>query len=605
MFIIHRLGICAVLTFLAGIATPLYADTALPALGEPAWSFTRGTVGEFVRKDHQTVAEIRVPAGTKPQYQQAQTIITDSNLSGAAFQLSVEVNTRELSPGFGAYAVIEFLNRDHKRISICNSTICRVNTSNEWEELIAFGMAPNETASLRVGLILHANGVASFARPQLTRFSASSNWPDLGDAQRVLTPSRKPVTRNLVGVGFHCFQQVFDMSPEDFDLIYRYWDDINPSIARLTHYMDYGRPELDRMARHMIRMQKTGTVFYITSWKTPVASTEAEYQAYARHVADDLSYLIHEKGCTGIRWYCMANELSLTAWGSLLNDLPRFKQYHQALYQEFKKRGLKVGLLATDSSPASSWNTITWASKNMAKITAAYGGHHYINEFEPDSLVFAPWFEQYVRTYVQPAKEQHKPFILGEFGSKIDGSIKNGIKQDRCVYYETPKEPWVGLQLAEATIASLRAGVDAMGYWTFLDIPDQKTWLNKWGLIRNSGTDRSIRSPYYAYGLLTRAFRSGLRIFPLETQDPFIRAVAGQSPSGAWSVAIVNRNGHATRIKLALPAGITWQVNRYQPDHIVPGAGGFLAIPAVQNSNEITLAPNELAVLVQSFDNPK
>ena len=599
MSITHRIHILRIFVFFSWIGTPLYAENTLPALGGSAWSFSRGTIGQFILQDHRTVAEIRVPPGTKPQYQQAQTFISDTNLSGAGFQLSVEVNTREISSGIGAFAVIEFLNRDRKRIHLCSSTLCGASTGNEWKELIVFGQAPKETATLRVGLILQATGIATYAQPKLTRVSAAAEWPDLGDGQRILTPSPQPVTGDLVGVGFHCFQQCFEMSPEDFELVYQHWDDLNPSFARISHYPTYGKAELDRMARHMIRMQKTGTVFYITTWKTPVASTEAEYLAYARHVADDLSYLIYEKGCTGIRWYCMANELTLTSWGSMQNDLTRFKQYHEALYREFKRRNLKVGLLATDSSPASSWNTITWASKNMAEITSAYGGHHYINEFEPESLVFAPWFEQYVRTYVRPAKAQHKPFILGEFGSKIDGSTKNGIKQDRCIYYETPKEPWVGLQLAEAVIASLRGGVDAIGYWTFLDFPDQHTPLNKWGLIRNSGRDRSIRSPYYAYGLLTRAFRSGLKIFPLETQDPYIRAVAGQSSSGAWSVAIVNRNERTISIKLALPAGISWKVNRYQPGQILPGAAGFLANPAVQNSNEVTLEPNELVVLIQ------
>ena len=85
----------------------------------------------------------------------------------------------------------------------------------------------------------------------------------------------------------------------------------------------------------------------------------------------------------------------------------------------------------------------------------------------------------------------------------------NGTFRDVCIYFDTPQEPLVTLQLAEAVIAAMNAGVYALGYWTFMDVPDNyaPSYLNKWGLFRCSGSDRSTRAPDDGYALLTRYFR--------------------------------------------------------------------------------------------------
>jgi len=150
------------------------------------------------------------------------------------------------------------------------------------------------------------------------------------------------------------------------------------------------------------------------------------------------------------------------AWGKLAQDLPRFKACQQAFYDEFKARKLDIGLLATDASPVSYWWTIEWAAYNMDDITAVYGGHHYFSEYPPDDERFYPWFYDKLGGITATARAKGKDFILGEFGAKQDGRTIDGIKMDVCVYWDTPQEALVPLQLADATLAALNIGVYAL-----------------------------------------------------------------------------------------------------------------------------------------------
>ena len=72
--------------------------------------------------------------------------------------------------------------------------------------------------------------------------------------------------------------------------------------------------------------------------------------------------------------------------------------------------------MSTDASPVSNWNTIEWASQNMDDITGVYGGHHYFNQYLPDSPDFYAWFKEKCTWAADLAKSKRKDFILGEFG---------------------------------------------------------------------------------------------------------------------------------------------------------------------------------------------
>ena len=368
-------------------------------------------------------------------------------------------------------------------------------------------------------------------------------------------------------------------------LIYKRWRELNPSFVRMTHRYEWDQTMLDQMAAHLLRMKETGAEAYITTWDPPKTQNDAERRAFARRIADHSEYLIRDKGLTNIHYYCMTNELTLGEWGSLVKDLPLFKAYHQALYDEFKARKIPVGLVATDASPQSYWWTNEWAAQNMDDITAIYCGHHYVDGHELGDVKFYSWFQNELSKVVAVARGKGKSFILGEFGSKQEGRVIDGVKRDTCVYWDTPQEPLVTLQLAEMTLASLNSGVYALGYWTFMDFPDDysRVYINKWGTFKCSGADRSTRTIYYGYGLLTRYFRGPSTVFRVETNDPLLRAAAVRHHDrDTWSIAVINRTGRDAAISLSLeglPLTAAFRKYEYHPARVPQHPFGDLQDP--------------------------
>ncbi len=358
------------------------------------------------------------------------------------------------------------------------------------------------------------------------------------------------------GVGFHIFHHAHHITKDHFEqVIAKRWREMNPSFARMNDQWDWSKEMWDEVVQHLMLLKDTQTEVYQTTWNPEDTNEGKERADYAKKVVDNLEYLIREKGADNIKYYCMTNELSMGKWAGLRNDLPKFKDYHNEIFKEIKSRNLDIQLLATDASPISYWDTIEWAVNNMDDITGVYGGHHYINDFGLDDVNFYEWFFSKVKWGVDLARSKGKNFIIGEFGCKQDGRTIDGIHRDVCIYWDTTQEPLVGIQLSEAVISALNAGVYAMGYWTFTDFPDDysKNYINKWGMFKWSGNDYSTRAPYYAYGLLTKFFRGYSTVFKTISSDKFARVASlKHHDKGTYSIAIVNRNDNDIPISITI-----------------------------------------------------
>jgi hypothetical protein len=564
--------------------------------------------------DGRASARILIGPGLPLAYQQLKKDFSRDIQEGDELRASVWVRSEGVDQDPGAYLALEFVAPDGSRAAIAHSRTSASNGSRGWDRLEAIGSVPAGCSLVRISLILHAHGTAWFSGPSLERLSRASPWPDLGDGPRKIVVKSDAVAQpNFQGVGFHAFHHVFPATQQDLDeVIYKRWRELNPSFVRLNDQWDYDRTMMEQIADHMARMKQTGTEIYLTSWNPPDVKDDAALGAWAARVADNLEFYRRTRGLTNVRTYCMTNELSLGGWGSLVNDLPRFRKYHQALFDELKKRKLDVGLLATDASPVGYWHTIEWAARNMDEITAIYGGHEYFNDRGPEDERFYPWFLGKLEWAVGIARAKGKNFILGEFGAKQDGRTLNGVRQDRCIYFETPTEPLVTLQLAEAAIAAINAGVYGMGYWTYMDFPDdyRGTYINKWGTFRCSGSDRSTRAIYYGYGLMTRYFRGPATAYRMDCDDPRVRAAAVRHRSGTWSVAVVNRNARPVRVAITLPdsaGSVRMRRYTYNPASVkhhpfgdLPGPDGAATMRAGKLSD--TVAGMTLTVYTSAYD---
>jgi hypothetical protein len=550
----------------------------------PGWT-TRGDAEFAIDGDNPhggaRSARITVPAGAALDYPQHFLDFTAGLVSGDLFSASVWVRSRDVDQNPGAYFVLEFL-RDQERVSVVHSRTGVANGATDWERLTIAGARMPATANrLRVSLLLQAHGTAWFDDLEIT-CTPNPVREFAGGQRRIAVTPEKVLLPRFGGVGFHVFDHCHDASPELLDtVLVKRWRELNPSYARVTHNWSWDAAKTEYVAAQMAVWKGTGTEIYLTTWDPQDCSSPAEFQAYARKVADMLAHFVVDHKLDNLKTYCLTNELSLKGWGTLMRDLPKFRAYHQAFAAEFTQRGLPVQLLATDASPIEYWSSIEWATANMDAITGVYGGHHYINDYALDDVFFYPWFLERLNWGAGLARAKGKDFILGEFGAKQASGTLEGKRNDACVYWDTPQEPFVAIQVAEAAIAAINAGIYAMGYWTFADFPDEysATYRNKWGTFKWSGSDHSTRPHYYAYGLLTRYFRGPATVVAVASNDPRLRAAAVQHHgSGTWSLAVVNRNEQAVEVQFALPAAIG-RLRKYVYDPQRPPGNAFGDLP--------------------------
>jgi hypothetical protein len=560
---------------------------------------------------------LTVPQGTKLSYQKLSLDHTTDIGPGDIFNLDTWVRSNGLTADPGAYCVVEFLAKDGRRTGIVHSLTGRANGSTRWDQLrIRGATAPKGTGAVRVSLILHAHGTAWFDDVKVERTSKGQRLPELGDVVRKATVHVDDVVHPCFGgVGYHVFYHLHETTSRHLNTtLLKHWRELNPAFVRATHNWEWDDQKREYVAEQMAFWKTTGTEIYLTTWNPEDATTPAERLTYAKRVVDMLEYFVREKHLTNIKTYCMTNEMSLKGWGKLRSDLPKFRDYHRKIHAELRARNLPIQLLATDAAPVQSWHTIEWATQNMNEVTGVYGGHHYFNKHGPDDEQFYRWFLDRLSWGTQLARDKGKDFILGEFGSKQDGRTVNGVKLDKCVYWDTPREPQVAIQLVDAVVAALNAGVYALAYWTFTDFPDdyRKTYINKWGTFKWSGTDFATRDVYYGFGLLSKFLRGPAIVYRVSGNDPRVRVAAlRHHGANTWSFAAVNRNARPVDLSLELggiaPTSVALRKYVYDPTSVPQHPFGDLQPPAgtvamVNSQLEDTLGPSTITVYTSACD---
>lgn len=402
-----------------------------------------------------------------------------------------------------------------------------------------------------------------------------------------LTVTKREFPTFFGGFGFHNSEALFYRlcEKEQFDQkIAKCWREISPGFSRtFAGYADWSRESMDTFADYYERMQKqTDTPMYFACAKGEVHFSDEDRKQYAEDVAEKLDYLINRRGVKQLRYYCFSNEMSMMDWGGLLKDLPLFQKYHEYLYDAFRRRGLNVGLLATDASDVENWGTLDYAIEHMNRITEDFCLHTYVWGREPDDLTFYDFFyELCLEQVMKSIRCDGKRFILGEFGFKKEGSWDhlNGVIRDVNAYHYAGQAAALGLLYAEAAIAAVNAGVFAMVLWTFVDYPDpyvchyaehdayarkwgecerfisrtQDVKYNKCGFIRwGEDGDFGVWEDYYCVGLLARYLRRNAKVLDAAGSDPLLRICALQNRDGSVSVLVVNRHAETTPFRLFL-----------------------------------------------------
>ena len=395
----------------------------------------------------------------------------------------------------------------------------------------------------------------------------------------------KPYIRWLFnGFGFQNSEANFlGIMPEDFrdQRVLKTFAEISPSFSRVyTGFADQSKEQLDRFADYYdLTFRKAGTTLYAVPCAMPQLAEELDADEYAEKVAKNLEYLIKERGCRKIRYYCLTNELmngDRWGWFAQKDRWELFKKFNVALFRAFRRHDLDIRLLASDQSaspnPEDAENVypmLNWIKGNMDDYVGAYCTHWYVYGRRTDDLGLWNEYNANFSKLVQLALScKAKRFILGEYGFHPAWG-KEGVMVDDVSYHlrqpETKEESV--LAKCEIGIAAMNQGAAACVDWSFVDYPDpfviedgdspseraayaagkcgfrMDTKYNKCGVFRWSTTDKDYSSyaELYAMGWLVKLFRKNATVLPCAFADPMLRGGAVINPDQSVSIALINR----------------------------------------------------------------
>ena len=348
--------------------------------------------------------------------------------------------------------------------------------------------------------------------------------------------------------------------------------ELSPSFSRVYVGMNgESKESLDRFADYYDKtFRQCDTTIYAVGGAMPAFADKLDVEAHAEGVAKSLEYLVKERDCRKIRFYCLTNELmSGDEWGYFWfkKKMDLFKEFHQALYDAFRRHGLDIQLAASDGSYGRKQaEELKWTVDNMDLITGIYCTHYYDGKVKPGDVEAYGIFSDQFTNIVTLAMGKTKRWMLGEFGI-VPPREKGVMVDDRNWNGVDPQRSGLAaLTMAEMAMAAINAGAYAVMSWSFCDYPDPfvvedshdpagharyesgkavykpDMKYNKWGVFRWSDVNRDFgpNPTYFTLGLMSRYFRKGANVLTAKASDPLVRATVLQNRDGAMTAAVVN-----------------------------------------------------------------
>lgn len=418
----------------------------------------------------------------------------------------------------------------------------------------------------------------------------------------------KPLRRWLFGgIGFHNSEAtMLPVMSDTFrdERVLKSFREISPTFARVfAGYADWTREAMDHFADYYdATFRRTGTLIYMVPGRMPAMGKDFDIEAYAERTASNLEYLIKERNCNKIRYFCVTNELSVgNTYAYLANDLDLFKRLQEALFWAFRRHGLDVGLMATDCAGVENFPQIEWAMSNMDEITDTYCTHLYMQKYKPGE----PEVYDYVLNELNKLCEQvlikEKRYMLGEYGimPAVRRLPRGPMTNDTSYAVDYPEtEATHAISLCEMSLAVVNSGTLAGTSWTMFDYPDPmlredgdseeekaryevarfsghglSIRYNKHGLIRwcDDEKDYSGRAALYTMGYTAKLFKKGTRVMQSEVvDDTLVRCAAVTGADGSISIALINWEDCEKEISLQIEHSIDnkLRIYEYAADHI-------------------------------------
>ena len=444
----------------------------------------------------------------------------------------------------------------------------------------------------------------------------------------------KPAQRWLWGgFGFHNSEtSMTSIMSEEFrdQRVLKTFREISPTYARVfAGYWDWTREAMDRFADYYdATFRRAGTTLYVVPGRMPVITEDFDATNYCEAVATRLEYLVKERKCTKIRYYCLSNELSVGptyAWFGKHLDL--YAALNREMHRAFMRHGLDIGLQTPDSSGYSRMSDIDWAITNINEQTDTYCWHCYERNLQPGDPALYANLTTALTNLVSKAMRKEKRLSLGEFGftGKNTSYGKGCMRDDGHDAFRHPGSEFsrrAAISRAEMGLAALNAGAVSAVSWTMVDYPDPflredgdtpeekarydvarfsgfglDVRYNKNGVFRWCDEERDYSSypDLYTMGYLVKLFRKGARVLPYTTDDGTLRAGGVTNPDGSASFALVNW-GEAKKVTLVVRHPLEKPLRVYEYDSEHPPLNPFNDLQAMKGT--VSAVKGEVVVSV-------
>lgn len=377
------------------------------------------------------------------------------------------------------------------------------------------------------------------------------------------------------------------LSEEDWNKLYERVEFMRPGLIRMMGSPSWNYLRGDKFDptvsepiffKMMDFCQQNNITVQFGEWGHLGSENEVD-ESWISNAVDYLDYMINTKGYSCIKYYTIVNEPN-GDWASVKGNYNLWKSIIQKFYVKMEEKGLndKVSIMGPDAAVWSIHET-GWMSntkRDLSDEVQAYDIHTYPDEKTVSSTAFYNLLAAF-----RAASDKTKPMVLGELGFKyiagspLDKENKSAISSDAYSADDSQMmvyKSFYGIDMADATIQSMRAGFDGMVYWGMDDAmyndtasPSSKK-LKRWGFWNILGEelcgnidDENIRPWFYPVSLLCRYFPSGAKILDVSLPLPIrngLRACAAEK-DGKFTIAIVNAGLNDCEFTLKMEQGKT------------------------------------------------
>ena len=231
-------------------------------------------------------------------------------------------------------------------------------------------------------------------------------------------------------------------------------------------------------------------------------------------------------------------------------SVEHYCDYVRTVRERLDREGLNdITLVGSDDA-----ENFQWFSNNVRGLTGTAGkfnSHNYAWDVKDNAL------DAKIRDFLQPRIRLagDTPFFMGEFG---DGHSQGA-------YMVTDADSFTrGLYVASFAVNAMKLGAAGALYWPLHNVyyyysgnPDDGSngGLMMMGLFAYKNENWKPRPVYYSFGMVCNAAVPGSEVYDITGgTDHFCDAVAVKSPSGTWSVMLVNRSSKPQTLKITAPA---------------------------------------------------